>query len=425
MAQTFDLLGMALAWNGDPVAGVQQFERAIALFRALGDTKGLISTLSTTSITACPATQDTVFLVVREPEACERDAIEAAQLARQMDWPAGEAFAELNRGVLLASFGQLGHGLAHAHKALQLALEIEHQQWTVGGYYTLGQIYVLMLESALALRHLDTGLALAEKLGSAYWLDSLRAYQALAYLLEGQRAQAEATLQAAMPREQEPRNVSERRLAWVWGELALAQGEPQLALQIAERLIASAPGEIRSQPIPRLWKLKGEALAALKRLDEAAEALEGAKRGALERREAPLLWQIHRSLAQLYQSLRRHQAARNALAAARAGIESLAQTIDEAGLRDHFLQRALASLPKEKPLSARRAQAEKFAGLTGRERQVAALIAQGKSNREIAGSLVVSERTVETHVGNILFKLGFASRTQIAAWVVEVGLDKQ
>jgi DNA-binding NarL/FixJ family response regulator len=89
------------------------------------------------------------------------------------------------------------------------------------------------------------------------------------------------------------------------------------------------------------------------------------------------------------------------------------------------LQRALASLPKEKPISERRAQAEKFGGLTRREREVAALIAQGKSNREIADSLVVSERTVESHVGNILFKLGFTSRAQVAAWVVEVGLDKQ
>jgi tetratricopeptide (TPR) repeat protein/DNA-binding CsgD family transcriptional regulator len=425
MAQTFDLLGMALAWSGNNAEGVQQFERAIALFRALGDTKGLISSLTTATNPSSPAPNETVFVAVREPEACERNAIEATQLARQIDWRAGEAFAELNRGVLLASLGQLGRGLAHVHKALQLALEIEHQQWTVGAYYTLGQIYVLMLEGAQALRHLDTGLPLAEKLGSAYWLDSLRAYQALAYLLEGQRKHAEATLQAAMPREQEPRTLSERRLAWVWGELALAQGEPQVALQIAEQLIASAPGEIRSQPIPRLWKLKGEALVALKRLDEAVEALEGAKRGALERRESPLLWQIQHSLARVYSSLKRQPEARKALVAAWEGIEALAQTIDEAGLREHFLQRALASLPKEKPLSARRAQAEKFSGLTGREREVAVLIAQGKSNREIADSLVVSDRTVESHVGNILFKLGFTSRTQIAAWVVEIGLDKQ
>ena len=43
-------------------------------------------------------------------------------------------------------------------------------------------------------------------------------------------------------------------------------------------------------------------------------------------------------------------------------------------------------------------------------------VAGGLSNREIAERLVLSERTVETHVQHILTKLGFRSRTQIAAW---------
>jgi non-specific serine/threonine protein kinase len=60
--------------------------------------------------------------------------------------------------------------------------------------------------------------------------------------------------------------------------------------------------------------------------------------------------------------------------------------------------------------------------LTGREREVAALIACGKTNREVADELSVGERTVETHVGNILVKLGFTSRAQVAAWAVQRGL---
>jgi DNA-binding NarL/FixJ family response regulator len=172
-------------------------------------------------------------------------------------------------------------------------------------------------------------------------------------------------------------------------------------------------------------KLKGEALVASKRLSEAAHAFEEAKRGAVERREAPLLWQIHGSLGRVYRLLKREQEARNALVAAREGIEKLSQTIDDAELREHYLQRALACLPKEKPISPRRAAAEKYGGLTERERSVATLIAQGQSNREIADRLVVSERTVESHVANILFKLGFASRAQVAAWVVDVGLGER
>jgi DNA-binding CsgD family transcriptional regulator len=428
MAQTLDLLGMALAWTGNQVKGAQQHQRAIALFRELVDKRGLISILPNTSLATCPAVNETVFVVVRSPEECERDLKEAVQLARQIDWQAGEAYAELCTGLLLASIGQFGRGLVHTHKGLQIAKEIEHQQWMVGAHCNLGQIYVFMLEPALALQHLDAGLNLSEQLGSAWWIGSIRAYQALAYLHIGQGKQAEAALQAAMTDPQEPHTLSERRLVWVWGELALARGEPQAALQIALRLIATAPGELpaqqSTQPIPWLLKLKGEAMVATGRLSKAVEALEEAKRGALERRESPLLWQVHRSLGRVYRLLKLEQEASNAMAAARAGIEELAQTIDDAELREHFEQRALASLPKAKPISLRRAEAEKFAGLTAREREVAILIAQGKTSREIAERLVVSERTAEVHVSNILGKLGFTSRAQIAVWAVERGLTR-
>jgi DNA-binding NarL/FixJ family response regulator len=54
-----------------------------------------------------------------------------------------------------------------------------------------------------------------------------------------------------------------------------------------------------------------------------------------------------------------------------------------------------------------------------REHEVAIQIALGKTNREIADELIVSERTIETHVSHILSKLGFAARAQVAAWVKE------
>ncbi len=49
-------------------------------------------------------------------------------------------------------------------------------------------------------------------------------------------------------------------------------------------------------------------------------------------------------------------------------------------------------------------------------------VAAGLSNRAIAGALVLSERTVAKHVENILSKLGYSSRAQIAAWAVAKGL---
>lgn len=50
------------------------------------------------------------------------------------------------------------------------------------------------------------------------------------------------------------------------------------------------------------------------------------------------------------------------------------------------------------------------------------LIAQGLGNREIAVALVISERTAEKHVANVMAKLGLASRAQVAAWAVDQGL---
>jgi len=81
-------------------------------------------------------------------------------------------------------------------------------------------------------------------------------------------------------------------------------------------------------------------------------------------------------------------------------------------------------LPRETNPSTRRPtplQAEKarYSGLTAREREVAVLIAQGFTNPAIASRMMLSERTVTTHVTHILAKLGFSARTQIAAWAVE------
>jgi len=54
--------------------------------------------------------------------------------------------------------------------------------------------------------------------------------------------------------------------------------------------------------------------------------------------------------------------------------------------------------------------------ITQRERQVASLLAQGLTNREIAERLVISERTAEGHVEHLRNKLGYSTREQIAAW---------
>ena len=84
-----------------------------------------------------------------------------------------------------------------------------------------------------------------------------------------------------------------------------------------------------------------------------------------------------------------------------------------------MIDRALGRVPFPDPLSPSGGpNAETGVGpLTRREWEVARLITQGLSNREVGKALAISERTVDAHVQHILNKLGFNSRTQVAAWV--------
>jgi DNA-binding NarL/FixJ family response regulator len=61
--------------------------------------------------------------------------------------------------------------------------------------------------------------------------------------------------------------------------------------------------------------------------------------------------------------------------------------------------------------------------LSRREREVAMLLAHGRTNREIETALVIAVSTAERHVANILNKLKLSSRTEVAIWAVQNGLD--
>jgi non-specific serine/threonine protein kinase len=76
------------------------------------------------------------------------------------------------------------------------------------------------------------------------------------------------------------------------------------------------------------------------------------------------------------------------------------------------------------PLQSARESGKTPDDLTAREREIAILIAQGKSNGEIAQELVLSKRTIEKHIANILSKLGVTNRAQIVGWVIQRGLLK-
>ena len=103
--------------------------------------------------------------------------------------------------------------------------------------------------------------------------------------------------------------------------------------------------------------------------------------------------------------------------------EAAAATSWEAGRAmsvDEAIAYALATMPTQVEPTARR-PAQQGSGLTPREREVAALVAEGLTNQQIADRLVIAKRTAANHVEHILARIGFHSRVQIASWVSEHG----
>lgn len=97
--------------------------------------------------------------------------------------------------------------------------------------------------------------------------------------------------------------------------------------------------------------------------------------------------------------------------------EALAQ-----GIRSVHAGHALLAPDVAALLASGEPQDKGLSELTEREREVLAELARGRSNREIARGFVLSEKTVKTHVSNILMKLGVADRTQAALHAVRAGL---
>jgi DNA-binding CsgD family transcriptional regulator len=421
-ADTLDLLGMAALQSGNGVDSYNWYARAIKLYEELNNKPGLIAAL----IGACHASywSEADFIPLESMDHNIEQAMQALNLVRQNDWPAAYSYVNWSFALGLANYGDFGKALDLAQESLRIATEIEHRQWIVGAHYALGHVYLSMLQAELAITHLENALTIARELGSNWWNGNVTTDLSNAYLLRNSLSASERVLEAGYQAGKVPGNMVERRMLWARGRLCLAMNKPSDALAISDQLLDLAPAQVKTQPIPWLLKLKGESQMVLGHLDEAEETLQLAKIGAHERFARPLLWQIHLSIGNMYQKIKKAEQAESEYAAAREIIQSLASTIEEGELRGSFLSAALATLPKVKSISQRRAETQKYGGLTEREREVAGLIAKGKSNRAIAEALVLSERTVENHVANILAKLTYDSRAQIAVWAAEQGLAK-
>ncbi|WP_376794212.1 helix-turn-helix transcriptional regulator [Thermogemmatispora sp.] len=415
LAETLDLLGMAYYLNGEMVQGIACNQQAVALFRRLDDRRGLVFSLGQLTLACGLDMAGSTALVLSFGEAFGAGE-EALRIARETGQHSAEAFVLFNMSMLLATRGEYAQAWKFLQEGLGIVEQIEHRQWLIFGSLGMGWYLLDLLDPPEAQRRLERALTLAHESGSVYWMRVVSGFLALACLAERNMTRAASVLDAVLE-PGAPMQTTGQRVAWyARAELALAQGDPGTALHIIDGLISSNRNLSAGQSDPRFLKLRGEALVALRREAEAEAMLCAAREAACRQVWRPLLWRIDLALGKLYRAKARQQEAEQAFSAARALIEELAADVPHEELRAHFLSQALALLPQK---GAVRRLSD---GLTSREREVAILVAQGKSNREIADLLVVGLRTVEAHVSNILCKLNFTSRAQVAIWAHEKGL---
>ena len=407
LAATLDLIATAHGITGNTAASVAHYRRALPLFETLGDRQGMASTLM-------------MLTTGGDIEAGKQ----AVALTQEIGWRDGEAYAHVRLAIALAICGSFGPALQHARQGLEIAAAIDHKPWQTAGHLSLGIAFLQMTIPAEAIGHLEIALQLARASGAAVWVDSVRAWLALAEAAAGNIERA-ATLLAG---DEAPRNglvvIGRRFLAYAQAEVALAQGEPQTALAVIDVVFQALP-DLRAwqdDTLPLFLELQGRALAVLERADDAVAALTEAIDLCRSYELRPLHWRCHGQLAQLALARRDRPTAEAQLAASGEIIAALAASLHHTGLEDKFLQATRALLPELPELTALQQSKQAAGGLTQREREVALLVTEGKTNRAIAAELFISVRTVKSHITNILTKLDLTSRSQLAVWVVESGL---
>jgi non-specific serine/threonine protein kinase len=191
------------------------------------------------------------------------------------------------------------------------------------------------------------------------------------------------------------------------GYLALRRGEVRRALHQFRESLALFRDQGDQRGIADCLEGLAGVLGAMQQPERAARLLGTAE--ALREATGATVWPANATDYGRSLSLVRGQLDEPAFAAAWAGGRVVPP------------EQAVAEMLAAEPPGDQRGDAHGLE-LTPRERQVAALVAQGLTNRQIGAALFITEGTARLHVKHILRSLGFTSRAQVAAWAVEQGL---
>ncbi len=409
-ADSHDLMSMVCMLRGD-LSGVTRHGRlAAAIYRELGDRTG-----ETRSIDfAVPAAVYEVSTFAGH--GLVQDAIDwfarALTHARDIDSTVGEAECLGGLGQCFAAAGCYEQAIEALEASIAIGRDIGHAQWTAQGLWILGQVWIDLGQRRQGLEHLRSASAITSTMQSGVWSGLVSGGMASELVLTGDTAGAVAVLDAAMTDEL-PMAMQGQRALWAARiELLLETGQPEGALELIDRMYATARNLTHEGQIPRLAILKARALATRGDHEAAASLLRSALAWSEGQGALPQELGIQTALAMLLAATSDLAASGLHVTAAQHLIDRIATAVPGGEVRETFVRTATIALPP----SLARHPGQGARGLSPRETEVAALVRDGLTNREIAGRLFISERTAESHVAGIMRKLGVGSRSQIAAW---------
>jgi predicted ATPase/DNA-binding CsgD family transcriptional regulator len=293
---------------------------------------------------------------------------------------------------------------------LSISRELEDIQGIANALLFLGYAELRLGESALSVARLEEALALTRQIGIPY-----RVAEALRML--GEVAVRQGDYDRATPLLQESLGLS-RELENKWG-IAACQGTLAWVALLQADYVQAIELLIESMLIRKETGDKGGIAWCLEKLAEIANRSGDWQRAAHLLGAAQALRDSAGSVVDMADRLDYERTAE----VIHAQLGEKFSAAWEAGynmvLSDPSIGHAISYALESKVTGPQPASTvHDTTGLTRREHEVAILIAQSKSNAEIAELLVVSKRTVETHITNILSKLNFSSRGQIAAWAI-------
>lgn len=408
---SLDLLAMSNLLAGHTRLSREQFNELAPLYDEVNNRTGSINALAAMPCHAGAWHSDACRSAMTLAEA-DAAATRALELARAAGWRAGESFALWNLAIGLGSMGQYSQAIQMGAAALDIATDIDHAQWRTTSLITLGTLSLGILDLDRARELATQALEAGEATRSLLWVNIAAALLGSVMTHRGEIDEAEALL-GPLVSEGPALSLAQRQIRATWVEVALARGRYEDALRHLDDL----DDEVNAgAQIARLARARALALGGLGHLDEAKLLLQQAAKLCADEGRLSVLWRIQADLAHLAMTRGDLASAQDHERAAHETVASLAATIDDPDLRRAYLLSASAIIPGRERRG--RSAAEAQGGITPREREVAAMVAQGLTNRAIAETLVLSERTVESHVANALAKLGFSSRAELAVWVV-------